>query len=82
MSAQVKSFEDRPYQPMLEEIEAAFKAVFPNERLQQVEYTGPGAKEIFAITSDKMTRRYLRNDASRSFEDILRGTPHIAAPKE
>jgi hypothetical protein len=38
-------------------------------------------QEIFAIRSDKKTRRYLRTNPAQTFEDILRSTPELPPDK-
>lgn len=62
---------------MIEEIHQAFGVVFPEERLEKVEYEREEAREIFRITSNVVTRVYMRADTDISFEDILRNTPHL-----
>jgi hypothetical protein len=82
MSTEVASIEEeRPkYEPILEEINAAFKAVFESEAIRTVEYTREERGEVFTITSDKLTRTYLRQPG-QSFEELLRTVPHLPPDK-
>jgi hypothetical protein len=71
-----------PYEFKLEQIAAAFAAVFPDEKLRIIE-CGPDPdsdREIFVIKSDKLVRRYARIPG-QSFEEVLRTVPHIDVSK-
>jgi hypothetical protein len=81
MSADVAKIEEfKKYEPVLPEIEAAFKAVFEGEVLRTVEYTKEDRGEVFTITSDKKSRTYLRLP-EQSFEELLRVVPHLPPDK-
>lgn len=72
----------QPYEYVLDKIERAFAAVFPEEKLTRVECSKDpdNDREIFVITSDKMTRRYARKPG-QTFEEVLRMVPHIDVSK-
>jgi hypothetical protein len=81
MSADVAKIEEfKKYEPVLEEIAAAFKAVFPTEVIKTVEYSKETRGEVFTITSDKQSRTYLRQP-EQAFEALLREVPHLPPDK-
>ena len=69
------------YEPMLADIAAAFKLVFPEESIREVHLTQQPDRQVFTITSDKMNRTYQRADSTISFESVLRDTPHLDSSK-
>lgn len=76
----VANITDVPEGSVIEAIFAAFMAVFPEEKMKQIDHSEKDGREIFTITSDQKTRTYLR-DPKQSFEDLLRTTPHIDVSK-
>lgn len=78
----VTDMKDHQRRLHLDEIEEAFRAVFPDERLVKVECDPSDERgQVFAITSNMKTRRYLRQEG-QDVETVLRDTPHLPEPKD
>ena len=77
----VTDMKDHQRRVHLDEIEEAFREVFPDERLVSVECESTDRGQIFAITSNMKTRRYLRTE-DQAVEDVLRNTPAFPEQKD
>ena len=68
--------------PNLEEIETAFKTVFPNERLQEVSYTPQENRVVLTIHSmidNKFRVRTYQHTPGSSYKELFTNTPTLAS---
>jgi len=76
--------------PNLKEIEEAFKAVFPNEKLRDVTYTPQDDRVVLTVHSEGSEQRgedHITFKKSRTYEytpgnsykELFANTPHLAS---